>query len=222
MIILLIFLFVSSQCGDDPGILLSGTDSGGNNSPTNSTPANSINIPCLDKTLLFCDNFDDNNLVGWISNKGGYSISTTSNYSADGSTYSVQLTGGNKKYYDGITHDMGGINPATVSFWAMNKYTTTACGFVSLQDYANNKQDEFLFLSNGHMYFNATDLGTYSANTWYYVVINIDWYRLKSSVYINNVLITSNITMNNAIFDQIGLYNYSTNCQSWIDEIKMK
>lgn len=184
--------------------------------------------------LLFYEDFEDGDWLGWGDAGGGYTISIVpTSYLPGGSVpegnYNLSLTGGNIGGipFSGIYKLLPNITPSHISFYVRS--STSADGrhgdFVLRQ--SDNEGIEFAFNANANgqaeIQVNDQLCGDYSHDRWYLVEFkNIDWAIGALDVHVDGVQCIDELAFVSPVpnFDRLGLFN-TNHSQVWIDEIEM-
>jgi hypothetical protein len=173
------------------------------------------------------EDFEDGDYDGWTSPGGSYTRTVTGSQAADGTTYSLQLTGGNSDHRDGLAYLFDGIQPSYVSYWAQATSTGTyGTYFVLSETQGDFADDEIVFI-----YFNmgtisawgasSTSLGSYIAGQWYPIELALDWSAKTIDFTVNDVVVQTGVSFRETCVVGVGmlsLYNLSSTTGYW-DEI---
>jgi len=174
---------------------------------------------------LFIDTFEDGDYNGWMDAGGSYTREVTDQTAADGSRYSLSLTGGSTTHNNGLKYTLPNIQPTYLEFHVRFGSTSIADGYFILSD-ANGRNLLLFYGGNtGNLYANEYLSFPYSSNTWYHIELkDINWTLKTYDLFIDSHLIQENHAFgNSAVADltTINLYNYQ-NSQAWWDEIVMR
>ena len=165
---------------------------------------------------LFSDNFEDGDYDGWNEGTGSYTREVTDETAADGSRYSISLTGGSGTNYDGVDIALEHIQPTYVGFYTRPGVTSIHDAmFVLGGDDTTSHQYMVYFYADNNGYFHLNSYTTsvsYEVNIWYHIEFkNIDWTNKTFDCHINDDLIVSGVTFrdqNLADLTQLHLFNY--------------
>ena len=173
---------------------------------------------------LFEDGFEGGTFSQWVDAGGGYAITATNSTAAVGN-YSLQLSGGNWNFYDGVYTAFSPGSPDYIGFHVNS--TSVAnwdIGVTIGDDDVLNNQGIISFYADwsGLMSMNGIT-STYNANQWYHIECkNVDFITQLFDYYIDNVLIQTNVPFNTLVstfISQIHLYNVIPGSISYYDDI---
>jgi Abnormal spindle-like microcephaly-assoc'd, ASPM-SPD-2-Hydin/Viral BACON domain len=175
----------------------------------------------------FVDGFEDGNTDGWFDAGYGNPATADSTTAANGTRYSLRLhTLYDGLHYDGVYHDLGGIQPGRVSFWVRPPDVTSYTNYVVFRDQYGNDAI-FFFADAGLFYVNEDNGGdrsrSYNALTWYHIEFrNIDFAAQRFDYYVDGQLVKAGVYFRNSgavgSFVRMDLYSYSM-VDTWWDEI---
>jgi hypothetical protein len=184
---------------------------------------------CVD--ALFKEDFEDGDYSGWSTGSGSYTRTVTDTTAADGTLYSLTMTGGSGHHEDGLHYVFGaGLVANSISFWVRSGDTNASDAYFT----GHNNTDAsgtaifFIYLRNTGVITNVLS-GTYDhlnvpyvADTWYHIELrDFDWVNNNYDYYVNDTLISVNvpfrITSASSLM-RLNLYNYSNSTAYW-DEI---
>ncbi len=178
--------------------------------------------------ILFEDNFEDADMIGWTPGAGSYTREVTNATAAEGSMFSITLIGGSNSYHDGVSHDLTAITPDNITFYVRSSDTSKSDGhFVVGTGTGFDTQTSVFFVTtdNGQMgvYDGTTFWGTtYSNLSWYKIRFAFYWGPKEIDYYVNDSLVKSGITFRStsvSSLTKVYLYNYH-NSQAWWDAIE--
>lgn len=178
--------------------------------------------------ILFEDNFEDADMIGWTPGAGSYTREVTNATAAAGSLFSITLIGGSDSHHDGVVHDLTAITPDNITFYVRSSDTSKTDGYfvVGTGTGFNTQTAVFFYMkNNGQMgIYDGTTLWstTYSSLTWYKVRFAFNWTSKQIDYYVNDSLVKNGITFRStsvSSLTKVYLYNYS-NSQAWWDEIE--
>jgi len=186
---------------------------------------------CSTSTTIFFDDFEDGNYTGWTAGTCSNTRSVTSTTAADGTTYSLYISGACSSHYGGLYHVFSPtVQPTHISYWARSSSTTLADGYFVVNGAGTpgttNQMAFIYFNSDGYM--NAADSAAafypYSANVWYHIELrNINWSTHRFDIYVNGILDTSSAPFRANIsgVGRIDLYNFGASSAYW-DQILLE
>ncbi|MGL1934531.1 MAG: S8 family serine peptidase [Fibrobacterales bacterium] len=169
----------------------------------------------------FFDGFESGSFDQWNNDGGSYVREISSSVKQTGS-FSLSQTGGSQSHNNGLSVDFnGGVAPEEVTFSVRSSSTQNNDGYVTFSN-ANNYIMFFFMRENGYLYANGIETVPYVANTWYDIRFVIDWDNNNFDYYVDDVLISENISFRESVagIDQVNLYNH-TSSQAWWDNINV-
>ena len=185
-------------------------------------------VPKRCETAIFFDDFEDGNYSGWTAGSCSNTRSVTSSTAADGSTYSLYITGACSTHYGGLYRLFSPtLQPTRISYWARSSSTSTSDTYFVVHGSSTtgttNQMAFIYFRSGGYITAadSATDFYSYSANVWYHIEMrNINWTAHTFDLYVNGVLDTASAPFraNISAIGRIDLYNFDSATGYW-DEI---
>jgi hypothetical protein len=171
---------------------------------------------------LFADDFEDGDYAGWTDGAGVYTREVTNLTAADGSTFSLSLTGGSSSHQDGVSHSFADLTPTEVSFWVRSSDAAAANAYFVFGTPAASAVF-FMMDDAGVLYVaNAMSAPAYVADQWYHVSFTMNWVGKTFDFYLDGGLVEANIPFFDVAADRLSilhLYNYH-NSQAWWDEIE--
>lgn len=181
-------------------------------------------------TILFSDNFEDGDMIGWVDGGAACSEATTSDTAANGTMFSMQMSGGGSTHFEGRYHVLANQVPDYIGIWIFPGSNSQANAHFVIGDdsvVSNNGIICFYADSDGRWKINdgisTHDLGTYTANQWYQIEFHLDWGGRLLSAYVDGSLKGSNIPFRSATTNsltRVHLYNLDT-CISYFDELEL-
>lgn len=185
--------------------------------------------------VLFFEDFEDQDLVGWTLPSSGYTYAITSDDPGQG-LYSLNQNG-TSAHHQGITHPLPEIKPEYIGYYvkvdslAPTNMEGTGYMVIGDQNTASNHGIIFCFFSEGGVIrvydgLTAHESKPIEANRWYHVeFINIDWNTKTFDFYVDGELVSSNIRFRSQLttsLTRINLYNFNLNSNAWYDDILIK
>jgi hypothetical protein len=177
---------------------------------------------------LFFEDFEDQDFTDWIINSGSYTRQIVAG-GADGSSYSLSLTGGNSTRHDGVTRVLADLQPSQIRYWVRTSTTDVDAGQFAVGTASDPGALFYCFADStgSYLLINHTTGetwygGAYSANTWHRIEIrNIDWSAKTLDFWTDGVEYATGVPFRNAAIssvNQMSLFNYNS-AQAWWDEI---
>jgi len=165
---------------------------------------------------IIYDDFEDGNYNDWLMGSGSYTAQVVASDPGNGS-YSLQLTGGNYSFGDGLYQTFTPDTVSYISVYMKPSSTLYYHNFFSVGD--NNIYSNYGII---YMYFEGTTLGLYTysqsitlpcnLNQWYHIEFkNINFSTKTFDFYVDNVLIQSNFpfcSQTSVNVSQVHLFNY--------------
>lgn len=174
--------------------------------------------------VLFYDDFEDGDMNGWLGS--GCSASVTNATAANGTEYSMTLTG-SCGHYVGRYHTLDSITPGYISVWMRSGSVGASDTYFVIGDnnISGNNGIIFMYASSNHYWRVYSSSGYnylyYNANQWYHHEFLVDWNAKTFDVYTDEVLYLSNIpfrSQSTVSLTQVHFYNY-TSSTGWWDEL---
>jgi len=181
------------------------------------------------KAMLFSDDFEDGDYVGWFDAGFDCSKEVTGTTAANGTSYSYHEYNSYSGNATGIYQIFDAIEPTYISFYVRPGSTSEADGYFVLYDSDGSSQLIWFFASSsGYFYLNGTSDGghesySYTADTWYHIEFrNMDFSASTFDYYVNSALVMADIPFRHSGADDIGflnIYNHTSGAEAWWDEI---
>jgi len=183
------------------------------------------------KAMLFADDFEDGDYVGWLDAGGSGDKEVTGTTAANGTVYSYHEYNSPYGNADGVYQLFNAIQPDHISFYIRSGSTSQNDAYFVLKNGSGSQLLWFFAQGNGNFYLNGVSDGghetyAYSANTWYHVEFrNMNFVSQTFDYYVNSVLVMANIPFRNSSVYDIGrldIYNFDSGTQAWWDEIEIE
>lgn len=176
---------------------------------------------------LFQDDFEDGDISGWQDGGGGFTASATSATAANGTVYSMEITGGILNHYQGRYHTFSPGTPDYISVWLRSGSTADADAYFVVGDAGTPGNNGIIFMyakDDGFWNFYNTSshfsLNSYTANTWYHHEFLLDWPNQQLDWYIDDVLQHADLSfrsLSTTAIDRVYAHNYNSST-AWFDE----
>ena len=186
-------------------------------------------LDCTPCQVLFEEDFEDGDFVGWTNGPGSYTRVVQSG-GADGSTMELRMTGGTgNSHYNGLSRGFANLTPSEVSFWVKSGSTSTSDSYVVIGGtpigtgntavFFYMKGDGLMGCFDGNVVQGSMG---YSANTWYHVQLFIDWGAQRFDYMVDGVMRATNVGFRGSAptLQSFHMYNYTPNSTGHWDEIK--
>jgi hypothetical protein len=183
------------------------------------------------QTALFAEDWEDGDYNGWTVLSGNYTTRAVQNsVAANGTTWSLQLTGGGGQN-TGLSHVFTTpIQPTRVSWWVRAAQTTQPVAYFMM--YPSSSSTDYI----AWMYFNnsaqiscrgsgSAIVRTYVVNQWYHIEFrNINWTSRTFDYYIDNVLVQASVGMSGSgtAVGKLELHNWDTGGTAYWDQIEFQ
>ena len=173
---------------------------------------------------LFYDGFEDGTYNKWTDAGGGYTITPTTSTAAVGN-YSLQLSGGNWAFYDGVYTNFNPGTPDYVGFYVNATSTFNWDAGVTIGDNNTTTNGGIItFSADWSGSFNMNGIfNVFNANQWYHIECqNIDYINVTFDYYIDGVLIQASVPFNSTTstdISQIHLFNVQPGSIAYFDDI---
>jgi len=184
------------------------------------------------QTALFAEDWEDGDYNGWTVPTGTYSVKAVQNtFAANGTTWSLQLTGGTGTESTGLLRVFTTpLSPTRVSWWARAAQTTIPAAYFMM--YPSSTSTDYI----AWMYFNDTGsiscrgsgsaiLRPYVANQWYHIEFrNINWTSRTFDYYIDDVLVQASVGMSGSgtAVGKLNLQNWTGSGTAYWDQIEFQ
>ncbi|MGB1019443.1 MAG: hypothetical protein ACPGVH_10225, partial [Chitinophagales bacterium] len=183
-----------------------------------------LNNSAVNSATGFFDGFESGNFATWTNNSGTYSKQVV-NFGAASGNYALAFTNGSTNHTDGISKNVGILNPDYISFKIKSDVNNQYGSFTSIQDNLG-RELFFGYMSNGGtFYINSSSSINYAANVWYnFELKNIDYTSKTYDLYINDVLVNANMSFRNVSatnVSEIFLYTWSNTTTCYFDDIQI-
>ncbi|MBN1295139.1 hypothetical protein JXA80_00065 [bacterium] len=177
---------------------------------------------------MFTDDFEDGNIDGWMLASGDHTASVTSATAANGTMYSMEVTGGANYHYTGAYATFPSCTPSYLSVWLQPAAIGVSTTYFVVGDSSigTNNGVVFLYAHDGgvwRIYSGSaySSLNVYTANTWYHHEMILDWNTRLVDWYIDGVLQHSGIPFRSpstTAVDRVHAYHYAYSSTGWFDE----
>ena len=163
--------------------------------------------------VLFHEDFEDGDLLGWTNGSGSYNRTVDNTTAANGSNMSLMMTGGSGEHGNGIEIDLPSIRPTSIGFFLYAGPASNADGYFSLRDGDDHIFINFFAQDTGYFYLNGGGIDfAYEEGTWYHIqFLNINWSTSRFDFWIDNDLVKENIRSSYSSpgpLRELFLYNY--------------
>jgi len=211
---------------DSANCLVRVRETGGGGSADESDGVFTITI----SPLLFWDDFEDGDYIGWTDGTGAYTREVTNAAAAASTTWSFTQTGGFAVHGDGVSYALPDLTPSQINFYVRSSNASNHDGFFVVGTGIATTQRAVYFRmdAGGTMmvYENGTYHSTpfaYVADQWYLITFDFNWVARTIDFYVDGGLIEADIPFYGAAVDRLSmiyLYNWTAGSQAWWDEIE--
>lgn len=184
------------------------------------------------QTDLFFEDFEDGDTNGWTFLGNGYTMAVTDATAADGTDFSLTMSGGNANHYDGIYRTFSpGIQPERFGYFARPESLFHGT-YLTLHESTgapglSNEVAFVYFRAGGEIAVGGATEGSvavasYTPGVWYYIELAFDWDADTFDIYVNGTLEGSDLGFrggNRNSIQRITLYHHNDTTGYW-DELR--